>query len=174
MKRWTKGANNLINVKNTNTSSQRDQTSIIAYVTVIECCKRMVNAALRCRHPEYLRSIIEMVDKHTIVGRGDDSTTPHIQIYGTLGNPPRVRRKDGVASSPSQNRILRLHGKDMSVTFVDQRVITEHHVVLGWKDMLLDDKPNLLSHMVLMTKTLLKKIMIAPLIWYVPKVFICH
>jgi hypothetical protein len=71
----------------------------------------MVNATLQCGNPEYLHSTVEMVDKHTAVGRGDDSTTPHVQIDGTLGNPLRVRRKGGVASSSSQNRIAKVEGK---------------------------------------------------------------
>ncbi|GAU28910.1 hypothetical protein TSUD_59220 [Trifolium subterraneum] len=49
----------------------------------------MVNAALQCGNPEYMRSTIEMVDKHT-----------------------QVLRKGGVASPSSQNRIARVARKE--------------------------------------------------------------
>jgi hypothetical protein len=68
----------------------------------------MVNASFECGKTEYLHSSIEMVEKHTdmleAVGRGEDvdSCAFGLSTEGSLGNPPRVRRKGG--AGPSSTR----------------------------------------------------------------------
>jgi hypothetical protein len=109
LNRWTKSAKAEVNATNANCSNQRDPTFITTYVTFVERCKRMVNAAFECGKPEYIRSTIEMVDKHTdvleAVCRGEDVALSRLglETEGTLGNPPRVRRKGGAVASSSIN-----------------------------------------------------------------------
>jgi hypothetical protein len=71
----------------------------------------MVNALFECGKTEYLHSSIEMVEKYTdmleAVGWGEDvdSCAFGFSTVGSLGNPPRVRRKGG--ASPSSTRKTR-------------------------------------------------------------------
>lgn len=101
--RWTKCVKDLVNAANASSSSQRDPTFITSYVTLVERCKRMVKAALQCGNPEEIRNTNDMVEKHTermeLVARSNGIDTT---MLGSIGNPPRVRRKGGVPASSSQ------------------------------------------------------------------------
>lgn len=63
----------------------------------------MVKAALQCGNPEEIRNTNDMVEKHTdrmeLVARSNGIDTT---MLGSIGNPPRVRRKGGVPASSSQ------------------------------------------------------------------------
>jgi hypothetical protein len=82
----------------------------------------MVNAALECGKPDFRRSTIEMVDKHTqvleAIGKGKDITSSEfrLQTEGTLGNPPRVRRKGGVVGSASSSQSTKTRRKLQTCT----------------------------------------------------------
>lgn len=106
--RWTKGVKDVVNAANANSSSQRDPTFVTTYVTVVERCKRMVNAAFTCGNPEEIRNTNDMVENQTqrlesfAMGNGLNSSTLGSQPECSLGNPPRVRRKGAISAPSSQ------------------------------------------------------------------------
>jgi len=103
--RWTKHAKDVVNASNASSSSHRNPAFITMYITFVERCKHMGNAAFRCGNPEYLRGCIEMVERQTrlleavCMGESVSPSQFGTQAEGLLGNPPRVRRKGGGGAS---------------------------------------------------------------------------
>lgn len=108
LKRWNKSAKDEVNACNGNSASMRDLTFSTTYITFVECCKRMVNATLKCGSQEHLRSTIEMVKKPTnaleAVGGSEVGLNRDISILEqrSLGNLPCIRKGSGVCASTSK------------------------------------------------------------------------
>ena len=108
LERWTKGVKDAVNAANASNGSQRDPAFVTTYVTLVERCKRMVNAAFQCGKPDEICSTNELVERQTerleCFARSDDRESSMLgtQTSGSVGNPPRVRRKGVVLASSSQ------------------------------------------------------------------------
>ena len=111
MERWTKSVKDVVNATNASSGSQRDPAFATTYITLIEQCKRMVNVAFQCGKPDEIRSKNEFVERQTkrleCFARSDDCESSMLgtQTGGSIGNPPRVRRKGEVPASSSQTPI---------------------------------------------------------------------
>lgn len=134
--RWTKLAKDSINAVNANSSSQRNPAFITSYVTFLERCKRMVNDAFECGNPEIIRQTIDMVETQTelleAIARGEDVDLSMMgtQTGGSVGNPPRVRRKGGITASSSK-RLKEQNAAHQDVEFVEIRVTIANQYVVS-------------------------------------------
>lgn len=116
-KRWTKNAKDSITVCTPKNDVSNDPTMVSQFTHVVELCKRMAVAAVKCGKPTLLRSTFDLIESHTKVLENackdvDSSYVPNIAfVEETLLNPNRVRTK-GCGATPSTAKTKqRDHGK---------------------------------------------------------------
>jgi hypothetical protein len=124
--RWTKHAKDAIAVCNPKTNLSIEPTAVSKFTNVVERCKRMAVAVVKCGKPQLMRSTLDLVDAQTKLLEDECNHNEPGYVYNqtffedTILNPSRVRTKGcGVAttsSSQSRNRAQRRRcdGQSMS------------------------------------------------------------
>ncbi|MCH91173.1 protein FAR1-RELATED SEQUENCE 5-like [Trifolium medium] len=115
--RWTKHAKDAIAVCNPKTNLSIESTTVSKFTNVVERCKRMVVAVVKCGKPQLMRSTLDLVDAQTKLLEDECNNNEPGYVYNqtffeeTILNPSRVRTKGcGVAttsSSQSRNKVQR-------------------------------------------------------------------
>lgn len=87
-----------------------DPALVSAYLWIVESSKRMANATVKCGKPEYIRTTMDIISKHTssleAICNGEQTEQPFNEAYveGTLKNPNRARSKGCGGAPSSQNK----------------------------------------------------------------------
>jgi hypothetical protein len=109
--RWTKHAKDSIAVCNPNNNLSSDPTAISKFTNVVERCKRMAVAVIKCGKPQLMRSTLDLVDAQIKLLEDECNSSEPGYVYNetffeeTILNPSRVRSKGcGVVTSSSQKR----------------------------------------------------------------------
>ena len=106
LKRWTKNAKDSISVCTPINDVSNDPTMTCQFTNMVERCKRMAVAAVKCQKPKLLRSTFDLIDEQTKVLENActnkvSSYVPHPVFFEeTLLNPDKVRTK-GCGATPS-------------------------------------------------------------------------
>lgn len=137
--RWTKGVKDAVNAANANSSSQHDPAFVTSYATLVERCKRLLNAAFQCgNNPEEIRNTNDLVENQTerleLVGstNRDEPSFMDTQTGGSIGNPPpppsRLGEKVEYLHLHPRLPLLSLRERHISVVYAELRDITKNHV----------------------------------------------
>jgi hypothetical protein len=123
--RWTKHAKDVIVFCNPKTSLSIEPTAVSKFSNVVERCKRMAVAVVKCGKPQLMRSTLDLVDAQTKLLEDECNNNEPGYVYNqtffeeTILNPSRVRTKGcGVASISSlqlRNRVQRRRCSGQSV-----------------------------------------------------------
>jgi hypothetical protein len=99
IKRWTKNAKDGIASYTPKKNQPIDPTSVRQYTTVVEKCKRMAVAVVKCGKLQLMRGTLELIDAQTKVLENECSDEATAYVYNrtffeeTILNPSRVRTK---------------------------------------------------------------------------------
>jgi hypothetical protein len=111
MKRWTKNAKDGLAMSSSKNNLSVEPTSLSQFTTVVERCKRMAVAVVKCGKPQLLRSTLDLVDAQTKLLENECSNDApgyvnnSTLIDETILNLCRVRTKGcGASTSSSQAR----------------------------------------------------------------------
>lgn len=114
LKRWTKNAKDSLVACIPKINISSEPALVSRYTNMVERCKRMVVAAVKCGKPQLVRNTVELIDSQTKcledAGSSDGSTYVYKHAYfeETLLNPNRSRTKGcgptTSASQPTGNR----------------------------------------------------------------------
>jgi hypothetical protein len=107
-KRWTKSAKDGIAIYNPSMNLSNEPTYVSKYTNVVEKCKRMAVAVVKCGKPQLMRSTLDLIDAQTKLLEKECSNG---YVYNrtffeeTILNPSRVRTKGcGIATTSTQGR----------------------------------------------------------------------
>jgi hypothetical protein len=99
IKRWTKNAKDGIASYTPKKNLPIEPASVSQFTTVVEKCKRMVVAAVKCGKPQLMRSTLDLIDAQTKLLENECRNEPSGYVYNktffeeTILNPSRVRHK---------------------------------------------------------------------------------
>jgi hypothetical protein len=99
IKRWTKNTKDGIASYTPKKNQPIDPTSVRQYTTVVEKCKRMAVAVVKCGKLQLMRGTLELIDAQTKVLENECSDETSGYVYNrtffeeTILNPSRVRTK---------------------------------------------------------------------------------
>jgi hypothetical protein len=108
IKRWTKNAKDGIASYTPKKNLPIEPASVSQFTTVVEKCKRMVVASVKCGKPQLMRSTLDLIDAQTKLLENECSGEASGYVYNrtffeeTILNPSRVRTK-GCGTSKAVN-----------------------------------------------------------------------
>jgi hypothetical protein len=121
IKRWTKNAKDGIASYTPKKNLPIDPMSVSQYTTVVEKCKRMAVAVVKCGKPQLMRGTVELIDAQTKLLENECSDEASAYVYNktffeeTILNPSRVRTK-GCGSATMVNSQARNLSQGVNVS----------------------------------------------------------
>jgi hypothetical protein len=121
IKRWTKNAKDGIASYTPKKNLPIDPMSVCQYTTVVEKCKRMAVAVVKCGKPQLMRGTVELIDAQTKLLENECSDEASAYVYNrtffeeTILNPSRVRTK-GCGSATMVNSQARNLSQGVNVS----------------------------------------------------------
>lgn len=117
LKRWTKNAKDSITLSIPKKDLSREPTMVSQFTNLVERCKRMAVAAVKCGKPQLMRNTVDLVDTHTKLLEEACASDGTGYVYNrtffedTILNPNRVRTKGCGATTSTRQTSTRIQNK---------------------------------------------------------------